>query len=433
MDDASSSIAEQQKFSLNIHELIRQLHNENGLKHNDHTRYRHFLTKRMRRVRKSLGMTHGKGKAFVKIDIIPEIVANSSFLLLALLSTERAWSYAEEYKDSFSKTSEMQARHKELKKHAKASILAKKFEVLCLACGDLLTGLEASAYAHWMYGQNCLERENWETAVEYFTTSKSIYGELCKVGRLDQQDLFSERLQQLEPSLRFCRYNFYGPGSENINDESFNSANPDIVAKLNLIRAKQISLSAESNLDAQNGNLNGRVTWGDRIIVPPTDELVGLCIQIKSLLQNLDSSEMKNNNPNSIIVNVESKQLTKEQDAIYERLLHVIDNTYSVIVNDISKLSAGIGGKLGETKVVLSNLKNYVQYVRMIVIRHRLNLLVEKYERSYLAEALMLSGNNTPHVISPQDVAHLYEKLLLTTKEILTIPGKSTAVYCRSA
>jgi hypothetical protein len=419
------------RVSLAIHELIRQYQNENGLKHHDHTRYRHFLTRKLQKVRKSAGLMYGKGKSYVKQDITEDMIHDSnSLLLVTLLLTERAWSTAAEKKDAFSKVSKMKIRHSELRKHAKAVIWANKLEELCLARGDPQTALEATAYASWMRGQNHLEREEWNVAVEMLTNAKSIYAELCKVGALDQQDLFSDRLSALEPSLRFCRYNLYGPGSENINDDTF-EADADIMAKLNHIRAKQLSATDAS--DPSGSSSAGRIFWGDRYITPPTDELLAMCIQLKPLVDTLNSTSTTSSKHVS-----DSNNVLKQKEAMYEKILALIDTINSIATKETDKLVAGGGGKLGDVKASLSNLKNYLQYTRLACISHRLRYMIDQYEKSYVFDAHVKSvmtqstkpvditvkkGGNKNKIISPQDLTHLYEKLLNTTKEMITIPG----------
>ena len=97
-------------LTLPIHQLIRQMRNENGLKHRDHMRYCHFLTRKLARVRKNLGLglnfnvtgvgsgkTGGRGSNSNNNKARPintecflsaELVTSSSFLMVPLLYGE---------------------------------------------------------------------------------------------------------------------------------------------------------------------------------------------------------------------------------------------------------------------------------------------------------------------------------------------------------
>jgi RNA-binding signal recognition particle 68 len=68
--------AEAPRLSLRIHQTIQEKQAANGLRHSDYLQYRHYCTRRLRRVRtgKSVKFTYGKGKVFVNKAIAPEMV-----------------------------------------------------------------------------------------------------------------------------------------------------------------------------------------------------------------------------------------------------------------------------------------------------------------------------------------------------------------------
>ena len=100
-------------LNLPLHKLIASLQNENGLKHNDFRRYRHFLTRKLQTTRRRLppvpsqvssGGKNSKDRFNYKGQqtFSPEALNDSSYLLILLLTAERAWSYANEKKHAFS-------------------------------------------------------------------------------------------------------------------------------------------------------------------------------------------------------------------------------------------------------------------------------------------------------------------------------------------
>ena len=86
------------KYSLCILETIKAAQAQNGLRHNDYQRYRQYCTRRLRRVRKSVKFTYGRGRQFVKKEVTAEMVAGERHLFIPLMNAERAWSYAMQLK-----------------------------------------------------------------------------------------------------------------------------------------------------------------------------------------------------------------------------------------------------------------------------------------------------------------------------------------------
>ena len=103
------------------------------------------------------------------------------------------------------------ARHKRLhlqRKLDRAARAAGELEALCTTCADGKTALEAKAYAAWMEGTRQVEASrggSWERAAAAFDSAREAYEEL---GREDgpDQSLFYEAMDELEPRMRFCRY-----------------------------------------------------------------------------------------------------------------------------------------------------------------------------------------------------------------------------------
>ena len=94
-------------LSLPIHQLVRQMQHENGIRHHDYSRYCRFLTRKLARMRKSLGISlnfdipgtgksGGRGAASKSRPLnkecffSAEVVTSSAYLLLPLLYGEYA-------------------------------------------------------------------------------------------------------------------------------------------------------------------------------------------------------------------------------------------------------------------------------------------------------------------------------------------------------
>nr|CAD1839978.1 unnamed protein product [Ananas comosus var. bracteatus] len=183
--------------------LLKSSQMQHGLRHGDYTRYRRYCTARLRRLYKSLKFTHGRGK-FTRRAITESTVTEVRFLHIVLYMAERAWSHAME-KRQLPDGPNARQRIYLLGRLRKAVKWATLFARLCAAKGDSRTSLEAEAYASYMRGTLLFEQDqNWETALVNFKNARAVYEELGKYGSIENQVLCRERVEELEPSIRYC-------------------------------------------------------------------------------------------------------------------------------------------------------------------------------------------------------------------------------------
>ncbi|GAB2289345.1 hypothetical protein Dimus_023650 [Dionaea muscipula] len=199
--DAQSSI--NPKFSINVLQLLKSAQMQHGLRHGDYMRYRRYCTARLRRLYKSLKFTHGRGKYSRRI-ISESTVTDVRFLHILLYTAERAWSHAME-KRQLPDGPNRRQRIYLIGRLRKAVKWATLFAQLCAIKGDSRTSLEAEAYASYMKGSLLFEQDqNWDTALRSFKSARAVYEELGKYGDLENQVLCRERVEELEPSIRYC-------------------------------------------------------------------------------------------------------------------------------------------------------------------------------------------------------------------------------------
>ncbi|XP_042429579.1 signal recognition particle subunit SRP68-like [Zingiber officinale] len=191
------------KFSINVLQLVKSAQMQHGLRHRDYTRYRRYCTARLRRLYKSLKFLHGRGK-YTRKAITESTVTDVRFLHIVLYMAERAWSYAMEKKQLPDGPNSRQRIHL-LGRLRKAVKWATLFSQLCAVKGDSRTSLEAEAYASYMKGSLLFEQDhNWQTALMNFKNARAVYEELGKYGTIENQVLCRERVEELEPSIRYC-------------------------------------------------------------------------------------------------------------------------------------------------------------------------------------------------------------------------------------
>ncbi|MBA0604369.1 hypothetical protein Godav_017033 [Gossypium davidsonii] len=123
---------------------------------------------------------------------------------------ERAWSHAME-KRQLPDGPNARQRIYLIGRLRKAVKWADLFSHLCSVKGDSRTSLEAEAYASYMKGNLLFEQDrNWDTALRNFKSARSVYEELGKYGDVENQVLCRERVEELEPSIRYCLHKIGG-------------------------------------------------------------------------------------------------------------------------------------------------------------------------------------------------------------------------------
>ncbi|XP_077248945.1 signal recognition particle-related / SRP-like protein isoform X2 [Tasmannia lanceolata] len=199
--DSSEQI--KRKFSINVLQLLKSAQMQHGLRHRDYTRYRRYCTARLRRLYKSLKFTHGRGK-YNRRTITESTVTEVRFLHVVLYMAERAWSHAMEKRQLPDGPNARQHIYL-IGRLRKAVKWATLFAQLCAIKGDSRTSLEAEAYASYMKGTLLFEQDqSWETALMNFKSARAVYEELGKYGDIENQVLCRERVEELEPSIRYC-------------------------------------------------------------------------------------------------------------------------------------------------------------------------------------------------------------------------------------
>lgn len=230
------------KYSVNVLQLLKIAQSQHGLRHGDYTRYRRYCSARLRRLYKSLKITHGRGK-YSRKAITESSVTDVRFLHAVLYLAERAWSYAMEKKQVPDGPNSRQRQHL-IGRLKKAVKWADHFSQLCIAKGDSRTSLEATAYACYMRGSLLLEREqNWETTLMDFKRARAVYDELGKFGDIENQVLCRQRVEELEPNIRYCLYKM---GQSNIESSELLDLSTQEGPALDLLQAKLEAVMAEA-------------------------------------------------------------------------------------------------------------------------------------------------------------------------------------------
>jgi len=205
-------------YSFKIWTIVSAQQSQNGLRHNDHLRYRQYCSRRLRRLHNVLRFKHGRGR-FKQVPY-PADFKDVRFLEIPLTQAERAWSYGVQLKadNANAATTNPQWRLHSIKRFAKAVKYGRWLERVCKRHTDQRTQLEAEAYAAFLEGTWLLEKEQWQEALTKLTRCKKVCEHLGLASAQAESGIFKGKLQELAPNIRECRYNL-GMTNEEGEDE----------------------------------------------------------------------------------------------------------------------------------------------------------------------------------------------------------------------
>lgn len=205
-------------FSVKLLTMVQTMQSQNGLRHNDHLRYRQYCSRRLRRLYVTLNFKHGRGR-FKQVPF-PEDFTDVRFLEVLVVQAERAWSYAVQLKadNAAASTVNPRWRHHSIQRFSKAVQISRKLESVSKVHGDQRTQLEAEAYHLFMAGAWLLEKERWEEASNKLLHCRRVVEHLGLASDQAESQLYKAKVQEMAPMIRECRYNL-GKGYDAEDDD----------------------------------------------------------------------------------------------------------------------------------------------------------------------------------------------------------------------
>ncbi|KAH3746298.1 signal recognition particle 68 kDa protein [Pelomyxa schiedti] len=242
-------------LSLEVFLLLSKVHAQNGLRHDDFTRYRVYCRKRIHKLRQSLGICQTSRGKYVKKTFSVEQVTKPRHLEAVLMYSERCWAYWMALKNLQSPPLPRVHFHM-LRKLRKATKWSTILDSLCTALGDPKTFLEAKIYHSWMLGNFAFENQEWLQAYDNYVISRTILDRLHTSAPPDQGALYKDRLEELEPKIRFSVYNLKKQNPEVILNEAYDQE--IISTSIPNLQEKIQSLSQQQNASLQEFKLKGK-------------------------------------------------------------------------------------------------------------------------------------------------------------------------------
>jgi len=321
------------------------------------------------------------------------LTTNVGHLELVLNYIERCWALSMSLKEDVDNP---RSKFYASRKLAKAAKWSNHLVTLCNATADERTKVEAESYCGWLTGNIMLDRGDYRGAIQKLTPAMTVYSELGKVGTLKQQELCRDRVSEIEPTIRFCKYNL---------DQS---TDPDLVKKIlheteathtqDMLKSKLDSVLVESRKkEAQSMR---EITWrGERI--PIRNDKCRLLII----------------SANDITFELHSKEMDENKLQLYDRLSICYSDAIKLVKDDLGQLRATklTVKKEAELKS-LEYLEEYLTFERVHRMYERNLKLAQQLEAKVLEAAEKgKTGGRGP---KPDEVVKCYESVIANVLEL---------------
>merc|ERR1712000_2587 len=298
-NDSSSTPMKLEKFSLNVHDIIIKSQLEHGLKQNDYQSYRLYCARRLARLRKAakakLATKNGK---YVGLKIESEIVSNENHLLIALMLTERAWSYGMQLKDDIQEARDDGNDEKPIDRwtlHMKSRLrkavsYANQFLNLIKNHGTEQTLVEAEAYVAFINGSLNIATNDWKNALKNYSKTSSILNQLITI---KQSIGLQRRLNDTQILVEFCAHRLTSTGIDPKSITSDLSSSPQL--KKALENAKILAKEAENSSNNSTNISYRNISLSFQL--PKIDSKLKDCLELEN---KLNSNQNENNLENRL-------------------------------------------------------------------------------------------------------------------------------------
>ena len=195
------------KLRVELLNFLWSLHEKHGLRSENYTEYRRYLTHRLARLYKEHGLKHGKGR-YVKKPLNKENATLSAHVLIILLTAERSWALAEDRNQDVMKRPDIAHRaSRHIRSRMRKCVrICSTLEEVCTCVTDEVTLLECRVYKAEMKARGammadklCEARVSFQRCHDLYTKLKSLYDEDSWIIALD-------RMRPIEELFRHCLY-----------------------------------------------------------------------------------------------------------------------------------------------------------------------------------------------------------------------------------
>ncbi|KAJ2706743.1 signal recognition particle subunit srp68 [Coemansia sp. IMI 203386] len=206
----------QKEIGFDVFSYVHDSRQTYGLRAQEYTRYRRYCAHHLRTVRKSAKMTHGTSKAYSKNDVTAEVASTPEHIEILVLEAERAWAYAMDLRELYSRTEEPRQRYHLIRRLRAASKAGEQLAAVAGSVCNQRTSL--SCYAYWLQirAQLHFELEEWEAALDCAVFCCAVSKQLGATGSSQQQALAHSVIENLDPIVRLAAYQVRIDGAQQL-------------------------------------------------------------------------------------------------------------------------------------------------------------------------------------------------------------------------
>lgn len=242
-----------------------------------------------------------------------------------------------------------------------------------------------------------------------------------QVGRIEDQDLFSRRVEEIEPLLRYCRYNLdTATGDAAAAEEHLlemgregSSAGGDLLA------AKLESVVAEAR--KKQASALDSVEWRGKKVAVRSETLRVALVKADDLARRLARQPATGGGAASSSSSGGSENPKSGQ---YLKVFGAYDDAVGTISEEASRLQGkGGGAKMEAHRAELEALRAYAQHHKLRLMLQRNERLVQELQEKWKAGGGGGGGRDRDSVGEVADIVHVYDALLQSVRSMVTNLG----------
>ena len=440
-EEEKAIVEEKFKLHIAIHSLIESSQSQHGLRHTDYAQYRSYCTRRLSRLRHAKPFrtelskittkstekgsnTKGGRHAFKpapyyrgedSLQLTLEVAAtHENFMLVELMSAERAWCHAMELKADVD-DGRTQSRGHFMKRLKKAVQFANRLQQMAIFAADERSNLEAKAYAAWMRGNLSLEKSDYKSACVEYATAFAVCRELANITNgtgadagaedvpsLEMRDYFLARAENvIEPMLRFCQYELRDSGMSE-HDIA------DLMKELHI----DSSPSGEKEGSNMNTTTNAQsstpsIQFRNQIVPISNHSLRVALLKLDTLI----STHNKNK-----LTKAKDPKKVKKQELAFLDLLSGYDDANGIVSKEHKEMEGLKSGPAVDAK------KRELESIRGFLTYQKLKLMMERKEQLVNDSVARAQGNESD-TSKLDEITHLYDALLQDARTVAALPG----------
>ncbi|CAE6389915.1 unnamed protein product [Rhizoctonia solani] len=278
-----------------------------GLRYNDHARYRKHCANKVHRLRRGLKMTHGKGREFKKPPVVPLENLKDGHIRLHLFESERAYSFAQELYEQFTKSDDTKTRSIAMGRFRRAvkwsGQLLSELQALREIQPPLISSIglaEAVAYHLAIRGRLLRLQDEFQPGLEALVAARSVLDSLSKAaGSSRDRAIYIQFADEVAPEIRHCAHELGLARAYDI-DGIVTTLGSKVASVLIKDYEKLLAGIQSEGEDKQGGDKAKQlqeITWEGKPVPVRSPELVDVLLRVQQSSDGLPTTGQTNIKP----------------------------------------------------------------------------------------------------------------------------------------